>query len=312
MDATKHDPTDTYELEQTAEIEEVEFGTDTGEVMSAEEAAMNTDTDVARDASLEVDENEKEVQLEEEAKQLDAELIADEQKHKNRQSTSEKAKASKGRQSTSDKAKESEQLKAKALDPLRLRGKKYRGVVTLIDRSISYAPEAAIELIKKTATAGFDSAVELHAKLKTEGVRGTLVLPNGNGKVRRVAIADDETIEKIAAGTIDFDVLLAMPAQMPKLAKYAKFLGPKGLMPSPKSGTVTENPEAAIAEINGGRVEYRADKTSVVHMSIGKTSFSTEKLLENYQAVEQMLLASKIQTISLASTMGPGVKVALS
>ena len=312
MDATKHDPTDTYELEQTAEIEEVEFGTDTGEVMSAEEAAMNIDTDVARDASLEVDENEKEVQLEEEAKQLDAELIADEQKHKNRQSTSEKAKASKGRQSTSDKAKESEQLKAKALDPLRLRGKKYRGVVALIDRSISYAPEAAIELIKKTAIAGFDSAVELHAKLKTEGVRGTLVLPNGNGKVRRVAIADDDTIEKIAAGTIDFDVLLAMPAQMPKLAKYAKFLGPKGLMPSPKSGTVTENPEAAIAEINGGRVEYRADKTSVVHMSIGKTSFSTEKLLENYQAVEQMLSASKIQTISLASTMGPGVKVTLS
>ena len=312
MDATKHDPTDTYELEQTAEIEEVEFGTDTSEVMPAEEAAMNIDTDVARDASLELEETELELKLEDEIKQLDVELIADEQKHKNRQSTSEKAKASQGRQSTSEKAKESEVLKAKALDPLRLRGKKYRGVVGLIDRSLTYAPEAALELVKQTSTSGFDSAVELHAKLKTEGVRGTLVLPHGNGKTRRVAIADDATIEKIAAGTIDFDVLLAMPSQMPKLAKHAKFLGPKGLMPSPKSGTVTDNPEAAIAEINGGRIEYRADKTGVVHMSIGKASFETQKLLENYQAVEQVLLASKIQTISLASTMGPGVKVALS
>lgn len=311
MDATKHDPTDTYELEQTAEIDEVEFGTDTSEVMSAEEAAMNIDTDTARDASLEFDENEQERSLEEEIKELDAELIADEQKHKNRQSTSEKAKAS-TRKSTSEKAKEAQEVRAKALDPLRLRGKKYRGVVALIDRSISYAPEAAIELVKQTATTGFDSAVELHAKVKTEGVRGTLVLPAGNGKTRRVALADEETIEKIAAGTIDFDVLLATPAQMPKIAKYAKFLGPKGLMPSPKSGTVTENPEAAIAEINGGRVEYRADKTGVVHMSIGKVSFSTEKLAENYRAVEQVLLASKIQTISLASTMGPGVKVSLS
>jgi len=308
-----HDLTDSnIDEDNTATLEEVEFITGTEEVLDAEDAAIHSDNESARQASGEGDVTDAEISLEKEIKELDDEMIADEadKKHKNRESTSEKAKRS-TRQSTSEKAKESEEAKTRQLDPLRLRGKQYRTKVALVERQKQYSLEEAIELVKQTTLTKFDSAVELHIKVKGENVRGVVVLPNGNGKTRKVAVASDELIEDIAAGKLDFDVLLATPAMMPKLAKYAKVLGPKGLMPSPKAGTVTDEIEKVKAEISGGRIEYRADKTGVVHMSIGKVSFDTAKIVENYRAVEAMMTTAKVASISLASTMGPGVKVVL-
>jgi large subunit ribosomal protein L1 len=207
--------------------------------------------------------------------------------------------------------KTAEPLPTKVLDPLRLRGKKYKAVAGKVDKKKLYPIEEALSLVQEVSLSSFDGAVEVHIKVKGEGVRGTVVLPHGSGKTKKVAIADDDTIEAIAAGKLDFDVLLATPAQMPKLAKYAKVLGPKGLMPSPKAGTVTEDIEKVKEEIGGGRVEYRADKNGVIHLSIGRISFATEKLLENYRALETVLLSAKVQAISLAPTMGPGVRVQL-
>ena len=303
----QHDPTDTYALEQDLTVEEVEFGTDTAYVQDAEDAAMNIDNDTAREATKNTEKLEREHDLEKEIKELDTELKEDEKK-KGRQSTSEKAKlaAAKREQATGSPAPTSK----KELDPLRLRGKKYREMAKLVDRTKVYSAEEALELAKKTSTSKFDAAIELHVNVKGENVRGTVTLPSGNGKTRKVAVADDDVLQKIAAGTLDFDILLATPAMMPKLARFAKVLGPKGLMPSPKTGTVTDNPDAVIAEINGGRIEYRADKSGVVHMSIGKVSFSTEQLLANLQAVQVALAAAKVASMSVASTMGPGIKLA--
>ena len=308
MDHSKeHDPTDTYSLEQDLSIEEVEFGTDTSEVQDAEDAAMNTDNETARDATKNTEVLEREHALVEEIKELDEELKQDDKK-KGRQSTSEKAKlaAAKREEKTGSAA----PISKTVLDPLRARGKKYREMVKLVDRSKQYEASEALDLAKKTSFTKFDAAIEFHANVKGENVRGTVILPSGNGKTRRVAIADDAILEKIAAGNLDFDILLATPAMMPKLARFAKVLGPKGLMPSPKTGTVTETPDAVIAEINGGRVEFRADKTGVVHLSIGKASFATEKLLANLHAVQSALSNAKVQSMSISSTMGPGIKLA--
>ena len=312
MDTTQHDPTDTYIDENEVQDQEFEAGADVQETMSAEEAAVNIDTDVATEATDNTAETDASVAEEAEVAALDAEMIAEESetKHKNRESTAEKAKRS-TRQSTAEKAKIAQEERVKQLDPLRLRGKKYKAIVGLVDKQRSYSLEEAIDLVKQTSVTTFDSAVELHIKVKGEAVRGTVTLPHGNGKTRKVAMATDEVIEAISNGILDFDVLLATPAQMPKLAKYAKVLGPKGLMPSPKAGTVTDNPEAAIAEINGGRVEYRADKGGVLHISIGKVSFPTEQVVANYRAVEAILTAPRMQSASLASTMGPGIKLSL-
>lgn len=237
---------------------------------------------------------------------VEAEVIEPEKKHKTRESTSEKAKkAAAEREAAGLSAKNSK----KKLDPLRLRGKKYRLAVKDLDKTLVYPLAEAVEVLKKHAYAGFDASVDLHVKVKTENVRGTVTLPNGSGKTKKVALATDEVIEQIAAGKLDFDVLLATPAQMPKLARYAKLLGPKGLMPSPKAGTVTSEPEKIQAEISGGRIEYRGDKNNVVHLSVGRVSFESAKLVENIQAILQALISAKVQSVSVAPTMGPGIKI---
>ena len=305
--AIKHDPMDQNQDENDLELEEIESATDTAEVEAAEESALNTDTDIAVEANAAVMSDAEEAQLETEAALVEDAL---DKKHKNRESTSEKSK--KAAATRKSKGASAEPVATKQLDPLRLRGKKYRAKVALVDRNKSYSIEEAIELVKQTSYASFDASVELHCKVKADTVRGMVVLPHGTGKTKKVALADDQTLEAIAAGKFDFDILLATPAQMPKLAKYAKVLGPKGLMPSPKAGTVTEDVEKAKNEISGGRVEYRVDKNGVVHSTIGRISFSSEHLIENFKVLEQALISSKILSISVASTMGPGVKVAVS
>ena len=221
-------------------------------------------------------------------------------------------------------------------------GKKYVEAAKLVDRAASYEPAEAIALVKKTATAKFDETVEVHIRAGCDGrhaeqlIRGAVVLPNGTGKTVRVLVfakgdkiaeaeaagADhvggDELIPKIQnEGWLDFDVVVATPDMMGVVGRLGKVLGPKGLMPNPKAGTVTMDVAKAIADIKAGKIEYRLDKTNIIHCPVGKASFSEEKLTENFNALMEAIVKAKpsalkgqyLRSISLSTTMGPGVKV---
>lgn len=221
-------------------------------------------------------------------------------------------------------------------------GKKYQDAAKLIEAGKAYAPAEAMELVKKTATAKFDETIELHVRLGVDPkyadqqVRGAMVLPNGTGKTKRVLVfakgdkvaeaeaagADyvgaEELVAKIQGGWFDFDVAVATPNMMGVVGRLGKILGPRGLMPNPKLGTVTMDLTKAIAEIKAGKVEYRTDKQGNVHVPIGKASFEGEKLRQNYQALMDTLIKAKpaaakgqyIKSITVAATMGPAVDVA--
>ncbi len=220
------------------------------------------------------------------------------------------------------------------------KGKRYLEVSALVDKTNTYDPKEAMELVLKTAKAKFDESVELHVKLGVDGrsadqqVRGTVVLPNGTGKTKKVLViakgdkADEATkngadivgaeeiIAKIQGGWLDFDVCITTPDMMGFVGRVAKVLGPKGLMPNPKSGTVTMDVKKAINDVKAGKVEYRLDKTNIVHVGIGKVSFGVDKLLENYDAIMNAIVKAKpaaskgtyLKSITLSSTMGPGIK----
>ena len=222
------------------------------------------------------------------------------------------------------------------------RGKNYKESAKLIDRSVQYEPQDAFELITKTSKAKFDETVELHVKLGVDSrhadqqVRGAVVLPHGTGKTRRVLVfcKDERKEEALAAGAdyagamdmvekiqkenwFEFDVVIATPDMMGTVGRLGKILGPKGLMPSPKAGTVTPNLTQAITEVKAGKIEYRLDRTNIIHCPIGKVSFGAEKLTENYNALITALLRAKpaaakgqyIRSCVTASTMGPGIKI---
>ena len=222
-----------------------------------------------------------------------------------------------------------------------MKGKKYIESAKLIDKSKAYALNEALELVEQTAKAKFDETVELHVKLGVDGrnadqqVRGVVVLPHGTGKTVRVLViakgdhadaatkagADfvgaEEMIAKIQQGWLDFDVCVTTPDMMPVIGRIAKILGPKGLMPNPKSGTVTTNVTKTLEEIKAGKVEYRLDKTNIIHVIIGKKSFGGEKLADNFNAVMDALVKAKpaaakgqyIKNVTVATSMGPGVKL---
>ena len=219
--------------------------------------------------------------------------------------------------------------------------KKMREAHKLVDRTQEYSTKDALELAVKTSTTKFDGTVELHVRLGVDpkqadqNIRETLVLPQGTGKSIRVAVfgeADDvaaakkagadiagadEFLQQLDKGTIDFDVLIATPTVMAKLGKYARVLGPKGLMPNPKSGTVTKDVAKAIEQAKAGKVEIRVDETGIVHLGVGKVSFGADKLFENVQAVFAALKAAKpaslkgnyVTSIYMTTTMGPSIKV---
>jgi large subunit ribosomal protein L1 len=221
-------------------------------------------------------------------------------------------------------------------------GKKYNDAAKLIDRTKLYEPEEAVALIKKTATAKFDETVELNIRTSCDGrhadqqIRGAVVLPAGTGKKVRVLVfakgtkvdeaqaagADyvggEELIPKIQKeGWLDFDVVVATPDMMSVVGRLGKVLGPKGLMPNPKAGTVTMDVTKAINDIKAGKVEYRLDKANIIHVAIGKASFTEEQLLSNYNALMNAIERAKpstvkgqyLKSISIATTMGPGVKI---
>ena len=221
-------------------------------------------------------------------------------------------------------------------------GKKYNEAAKLIDRAAVYEPVEAISLVKKTATAKFDETVEIHIRTGCDGrhaeqqIRGAVVLPHGTGKTVKVLVfakgtkldeaeaagADyvggEELIPKIQnEGWLDFDVVVATPDMMGVVGRLGKVLGPKGLMPNPKAGTVTMDVTKAIADIKAGTIEYRLDKTNIIHCPLGKVSFSEEQLQDNYNALMDAIQKAKpsalkgqyLRSVSLATTMGPGVKI---
>ena len=222
------------------------------------------------------------------------------------------------------------------------RGKKYKDSAKQIDRGTLYVPKEGLELVCKTASAKFDETVELHVKLGVDSrhadqqVRGAIVLPNGTGKTARVLVfakgdkadaareagadfvGDMDMVEKIQKENwFDFDVVVASPDMMGVVGRLGKLLGPKGLMPSPKAGTVTPDVAKAVKEVKAGKVEYRLDKTNIIHCPIGKVSFGADKLYENYSALIGAIIKAKpaaakgqyIKSCVAAATMGPGVKM---
>lgn len=237
------------------------------------------------------------------------------------------AKEAKEERKTKAKEEKSETTLKQAQKPARSKlerkGKNYRKLAELIDKSKSYKLPEATDLAIKTNPAKFDASVELHVRLGVDpkqadqNIRATVVLPAGTGKEVRVAIADDALLAKLDKEVIDFDVLVASPDMMPKLGKYARLLGPKGLMPNPKSGTVSSDVKKAAAEAKAGRVEYRVDPNGIVHVNAGKVSFGADKLIKNLEAILSSLKANKpsslksvyVQSIYLTTSMGPSIKV---
>ena len=222
------------------------------------------------------------------------------------------------------------------------RGKKYQESVKLIDKTKLYDVEEALEVAVKAAKAKFDETVELHAKLGVDSrhadqqVRGAVVLPHGTGKTKRVLVfakgakaaeaeaagADfvgaEELVQKIQGENwFEFDIVVATPDMMGVVGRLGRVLGPKGLMPNPKSGTVTMDVTKAVQEIKSGKVEYRLDKTNIIHVPVGKVSFGAEKLSENFAALMDAIVKAKpaaakgqyLRSVTVASTMGPGVKI---
>ena len=191
------------------------------------------------------------------------------------------------------------------------RSSRYKSVRLLVEQKL-YPLLEALELLKKLKTANFDETVELHANTIGTGISGNLVLPHGTGKKTRVAIASEELIGSIEKGKIDFDVLLATPEMMPKIAKVAKFLGPRGLMPNPKNGTITPNPEELAKKYEDGQISFKTEaKAPIIHLVVGKLSFSEKDLSENIKAIIAAIQPSKIKNITLKSTMSPGIKIDL-
>ena len=223
------------------------------------------------------------------------------------------------------------------------RGKRYRGLATKIDRTKTYSPAEAVKLVKETSQAKFDTSVDLHLRMGVDPrhaeqmVRGSAVLPNGTGKTVRVVVfaqgdkareaqaagADvvgtDDLAKRIEGGWLDFDVAVATPDMMGTVGKLGKVLGPRGLMPNPKSGTVTFDLTKAVRDSKGGRIEFRVDKTGVVHTVVGKSSFTEQALLQNLATLMDALnrarpaglKANYIESVYLTSTQGPSVKVDL-
>jgi large subunit ribosomal protein L1 len=221
------------------------------------------------------------------------------------------------------------------------KGKKYSEAAKKLDEQKLYSPQEALTLVKELAYANFDETVEVAVRLGVDPrhadqqVRGTVVLPHGTGKTPRILVfakgdagkeaqeagadyvGDEDLVEKIQGGWLDFDVAIATPDMMGTVGKLGRILGPRGLMPNPKAGTVTNEVGRAVQEAKGGKIEFRVDRTGIVHVPIGKVSFEAEKLLENFNTFMDAILRAKpaaakgqyVKSVTVSSTMGPGIKI---
>jgi len=202
-----------------------------------------------------------------------------------------------------------DQAPKKLIKPPRERSAKYKAVRSQVDKTKLYDAFSAIELVKKLSYSKFDGTIEAHAVLREAGTKADLTFPHSTGKSVTVAIASDKVLKQIADGNIDFDVLLTTPDMMPKLAKHARVLGPRGLMPNPKNGTITDKPEAKKKEFEAGKISIKTEKKApLIHVTIGKTSMETKDLVENIQALVKAFKDNMLK-LSVAASMSPGVRV---
>lgn len=204
---------------------------------------------------------------------------------------------------------EKKEVTAKVAKAKKVRGKKYQAVRSQVDKSKLYTLKEAVELTKKLSYTKFVGSLEAHVQVREVGDNVALALPHSTGQTVKVTIVDAKVLEGIEAGKIDFDILVAHPEFMPKLARFAKVLGPKGLMPNPKNGTLTPNPELKKKELEAGKFNLKTEKKApLMHLIIGKTDMATSDLVENVEALIKAL-KGKILKLSLAPSMGPGIKV---
>jgi len=249
-------------------------------------------------------------------------IISEEPKPKKEQSKEKKIRVSGLKGGERVKVVESESVKLteeelsqeekKAERKPKVRGKKYLAAKNKVDQNKYYPLAEAIKLVKKTSISKFIGNLEAHLLVKQKGQLGELKLPYFKGKARKVIIADDQVIKQIKAGKIDFDVLLASPKMMPKIVPFARVLGPKGLMPNPKNGTLVDNPEKAIKNFSGRAIKIKTEKKApVVHLVLGKLDQPDKELVANTEVLIKILGANQIKKLVLKATMGPGVKVKL-
>lgn len=199
---------------------------------------------------------------------------------------------------------------------VKVRGKRYKEALMKVEAGKLYPISQALELLRQVTLTKFDGSVEVHINTIEKGLRGSVQIPHGTGKKIRVMIADNDSIDQLLAdiekGKTDFDALVAHPQVMPKLAKVAKFLGPRGLMPNPKNGTISPTPEKVAKKIEAGEVAWKTESEfPIIHQVIGRMSFKDEQLSENFQALVKSIGEGKIKSITLKSTMSPGIKVSL-
>jgi len=211
---------------------------------------------------------------------------------------------------TEEDTEEKKEVKIKKVQKTHPHSQKFTDAQKLIDKDKVYPIKEAIGLVRKATVSKFDATMELHINVMEKGIRGMVSLPHSTGKELRVAIATDELLTKVQKGVIDFDVLIASPDMMPKLAKVAKVLGPKGLMPNPKAGTITPNPEKVAKEMSKGQIQFKTETDfPIIHTVIGKASFKDEDLVDNFSAMIKAIGAHKIVSIFLKSTMSPSAKI---
>jgi large subunit ribosomal protein L1 len=234
--------------------------------------------------------------------------ISEEEISKQLETSPEKAETE--QEAVSSEAKPNEKKAKNRKTVARIRSKRHTQNGSFVAKKTSYPVSGGIELLRKFQRSKFDETVELHINVKEKGISGQVALPHGTGKQIRIKVADDALIAEVEKGKIDFDVLVAEPAMMPKLAKVAKVLGPRGLMPNPKAGTITDKPEALIEKLSKGQVSYKTEPVApIIHMSVGKLSFEDKKLEDNIKTVLTAIGAAKIDKVTLKSTMSPAIRI---
>lgn len=255
------------------------------------------------------------VKKEEAHDQIDEKKLLKEAEEREKEAKVEEKKEKQNKKKEKKIEKKEEKQEEKKVKRIRKRSKKYRESKEKIEIDKIYEIDEAINLIKDLSKTKFDPTVELHLRLdkKVENLRGVVNLPAGAPKSKKVLEVDDKNIddivEKVKSGKVEFDVMVAAPSVMPKLASLAKILGPKGMMPNPKNGTISENVKEAAEDFRGGKVEFKADKGNNLHFAIAKVSNSLDKIKENFEAVISAVPVGKVVSAHLNTTMGPSIKI---
>lgn len=188
--------------------------------------------------------------------------------------------------------------------------KTYNQAAHKVDKDKHYTIDEAVKLLKEISNTKFVSTVEVHINTIEKGIRGMITLPHGTGKKLRIAIADEAIIDQVKKGVIEFDILVAHPSMMSKIAQVAKVLGPKGLMPNPKTGTISDKPEEVVKKLEGGQMQYKTEADfPIIHLVIGKVDFADKQIVENFNALIKAIDPIKIKSVTLKSTMSPGIKI---